>query len=55
MFICENCNKQSGPKEKQTKTVIKTRNKVYPDGNIGTEIVKEINIGPCCVNKKKEM
>ena len=49
MFICEKCKKSSSPREKENKIVVETRTKVYPDRNVGTEIVKEISVCSECL------
>jgi len=54
MFICSQCNKSSRPNEKATKLSIKTRQKTYRDGTVGSEIVKEVDIYQGCVSKNKK-
>ena len=53
MFRCDNCNKVTQPRQKLSKRVVETRDVTYRKGNKvlgkGTEIVKEINLGPCCI------
>ena len=53
MFICQQCRRQSDPREPATRVVVDTRNKVYLNhlGEVvgrGTEIVREMIIGTCC-------
>lgn len=60
MFRCEKCGKITKPGEKQSKKVIKTREKSYINKDkygkekitIGHEIVKEINICEECFSKE---
>ena len=53
MFLCEKCNRQTQPGEKMHKEVIKTRPRYYPNGSVGWEIVKEINVCSECSGDKK--
>lgn len=61
MFKCELCGKITKAGEKQTKKIIKTRDKIYSykdkKGNekesVGKEIVKEINICEECAKKEE--
>lgn len=48
MFQCEQCHKNSKPREKQTRLVVETRIKYYDDGARGSEIVREIKVCAAC-------
>jgi len=48
MFTCQKCKKGSKPYEKAFKQVVQTRKKIYPEGQEGSEIVKEITICKTC-------
>lgn len=56
MYVCQMCSKQSQKGEKATKVVTESRIReyVYKDGHgnlktsTGSEIVKEVVVGPCC-------
>jgi hypothetical protein len=63
MFKCQKCGKQSKTYEGQTKVVLETRPKIYENvirrgrksftvRSEGSEIVKEIAVGPCCAESK---
>lgn len=51
MFVCKKCNRQTKPNEKMSKSIVEKRNKVYNNGSIGREIVKEIDICTECHDK----
>ena len=56
MFRCDKCGKVTKPREKQTKKVIKERDKVYFNGykqTTGKEIVKEINFCEKCAKEEE--
>lgn len=48
MFICKKCGKNSEPKEKMTKVAVQIRQRKYPNGSTGVEIVKEIGVCSKC-------
>jgi hypothetical protein len=59
MFKCYFCGKDSKPREKTIKKVLKTRKKTYPErrnslgkvvdnGGVGTEIVQEVEFCQKC-------
>lgn len=59
MFKCGRCNENSrrnkdGVSEKPVKVVIETMPYRHPGGSPGTQIVKEIDVCPRCVDKDKE-
>ena len=56
MFRCDRCKRITEPGEKQTKKVVKTRNKTYFNGKketTGKEIVKEINLCEKCAKEEE--
>ena len=61
MFRCDGCKRTTDPGEKQTKMVVETRPRTYeeqsPKGRVtrsyGTEIVRSLNMGPCCAGDKE--
>lgn len=59
MFKCQSCGTNSQPKDKQIKIVIETRHKQYYNENglhtHGLEIVKEISVGPCCLDNMGQL
>ena len=48
MFSCEQCGRQTGAGEKQAKKVTSRRPKIYSNGGVGWEIVKEISVCMKC-------
>lgn len=53
MFICDTCHTSTKPGQPLTRVVIESRVKHYLNRNgevegVGSEIVREINVGPCC-------
>ncbi len=50
MIYCQQCKRTTLPREKTARKVIQTRTKVYPNGSVGSEIVREI---PVCLNCAK--
>ncbi len=69
MFKCENCGQSTNPRIKQISEIVETRLASHPPrdrihnhgeegyvddpGGVGTQIVKEIKIGPCCASVLK--
>ena len=54
MFICQCCKKSTKPGEKQTRVIDVFRDVEYHHEkgiSKGTEIVKEIILGPCCLTE----
>ena len=51
MFDCQQCGRTTEPGEKMAHKVIQKRPKVYKNGGVGWEIVKEISV---CMNCRKE-
>jgi hypothetical protein len=60
MFRCDACHEVTKPREKAHKFVVESRPKVYTDWQQsrkqgrGTEIVKEINVCPACIQSGQE-
>lgn len=59
MFTCQACNQNTKPGEKATKIILEMRNRSYFNpysetrkNSVGTEIVKEVSVGPCCIDTK---
>jgi len=48
MYICQKCKKVQSSRTPSFKEVVETREKTYPKGGVGTEIVKEIMVCPSC-------
>jgi len=51
MFICEQCGRQTEPREKMHKLIVEKREKVYPDGSTGWEIARELSICHNCAEQ----
>jgi len=43
-FRCDRCKKQTSKGEPMTKRVVETRERVYPGGSRGWEIVREVGL-----------
>jgi hypothetical protein len=54
MFICQLCKRPSKLGEKLNTVVVEVRDRVYPDGGFGTEIVREVRLCGECHSKKAE-
>lgn len=56
MFVCGNCLKITAPGQPMTRTVVEVREVEYRnEGRVsrGTEIVREVGVGPCCGGKER--
>lgn len=55
MFICDKCKQQQPAKTRPQKVVTKKRPVTYLNGGYGTEIVREVNFCPACVEAYQQV